>query len=66
MKKVSKAAIRKMKNALKKEFPNDKMMQDLHFIRWLDHLKTEGMSVKEKIQYYNSAKNLFKTKPISD
>lgn len=65
MRKVTKETMKEIKKEVKKEFPDDKMMQELHIIRWLDHLKTKGMSVKEKIEYYNSVKSLSVAKPPS-
>jgi len=41
--------------ALRREFPDDEMMQELHYIRRLHQLETEGMSVSEEIAFYERA-----------
>jgi len=65
MSKITKEMMKKIRREVEKEFPDDKMMQELHIMRWHDYLKTKGMSVNEKIEYYNSAERRLKTKPVS-
>lgn len=57
MKKISRELLQKIKKEVKKEFPYDEMMQELHLIRWLTWLETKDMSTEEKMNYFNSAKD---------
>lgn len=34
------------------EFPHDELMQEIHYVRRVHQLQTEGMSVAEKIAFY--------------
>lgn len=60
MEKISKKMLQKMEEEIREEFPHDEMMQELHLIRWLSHLEIKGMSIKEKLDYFNSAKKPIK------
>jgi len=42
--------------SVRREFPGDEMMQELHYIRRLHQLETEGMSAAEEIAYYEQTK----------
>jgi hypothetical protein len=35
-----------------KEFPDDEMMQEIHYVRLLHYHQTEKLSRKERIQFY--------------
>ncbi|MCY3765383.1 MAG: hypothetical protein OXH06_08150 [Gemmatimonadetes bacterium] len=37
---------------VRKEFPNDEMMQELHFIRQVHYQQTKDMSVDERLRFY--------------
>ncbi|MDE3000063.1 MAG: hypothetical protein OXU79_13385 [Gemmatimonadota bacterium] len=37
---------------VRKEFPNDEMMQELHFIRQLHYQQTKDMSLDERLRFY--------------
>ncbi|CAN5552249.1 hypothetical protein BH24GEM3_BH24GEM3_10820 [soil metagenome] len=34
------------------EFPDDELMQEIRYVQRIHQLKTEGMSLEEKIAYY--------------
>lgn len=36
---------------VKQEFPNDEMMQQIHFTRQVHYLQTKDMSVAERIRF---------------
>lgn len=37
---------------VRKEFPNDEMMQELHFIRQVHYQRTKDMSLDERLRFY--------------
>lgn len=37
---------------VRKEFPNDEMMQELHFIRQVHYQQTMDMSLDERLRFY--------------
>ena len=37
---------------LTKEFPGDPMLQELHFVRCIHQIETEGMNLADKIAYF--------------
>ena len=37
---------------VRKEFPNDEMMQELHFIRQVHYQQTKDMSLDERLRFY--------------
>lgn len=39
---------------VRKEFPDDEMMQELHYVRRLHQLQTKGLSVAERIAFYQA------------
>ena len=43
---------RRAEEELAEEFPGDQMMQELHLVRRVHQLETEGMDPADRIQYY--------------
>ncbi len=41
---------------VQKEFPNDEMMQEIHFIRQVHYLQTKEMSLDERLGFYGGAR----------
>jgi hypothetical protein len=37
---------------LRAEFPEDEMMQHVHFVRLLHHRQTEGFSSEERVRFF--------------
>ncbi|MDE2889351.1 MAG: hypothetical protein OXR72_14185 [Gemmatimonadota bacterium] len=37
---------------VRKEFPDDEMMQELHFIRQVHYQQTKDMSLDERLRFY--------------
>lgn len=37
---------------VKKDFPDDEMMQKIHYVRLLHYMKTRNMSAQERIQFF--------------
>ena len=38
---------------VRKEFPDDEMMQELHFIRQVHYQQTKDMSLDERLRFYS-------------
>jgi hypothetical protein len=38
------------------EFPDDEMMQRIHYIRLLHYRQTKSLSPQERVQFYRSSK----------
>jgi hypothetical protein len=38
---------------VRKEFPDDEMMQEIHYVRLLHYYQTKGMSSQERVQFFN-------------
>jgi len=36
------------------EFPDDEMMQEVHFVRPLHRLQTKGLSREQRLRFFNS------------
>lgn len=41
-----------IREEVRKEFQDDEMMQELHYVRRLHQLQTKGLSVAERIGFY--------------
>ena len=46
----------KIREEVRKEFPNDEMMQEIHFIRQVHYLQTKEMSLDERLGFYGGAR----------
>ena len=40
---------------VRKEFPDDEMMQEIHYVRLLHHHQTKGLSPQELIQFFEKS-----------
>lgn len=52
MRKISDQERQTILEELIKEFPGDLMMQELHLVRRIHQLETEGMNLADKIEYF--------------
>jgi hypothetical protein len=52
MRKISDHERKVLIEELAKEFPGDSMMQELHLVRCIHQLETEGMAIADKITYF--------------
>ena len=52
MREISPQERQTIQEELAKEFPGDQMMQELHLVRRIHQLETEGMDPADRIQYY--------------
>ncbi|MCE2435380.1 MAG: hypothetical protein J4F29_21035 [Candidatus Latescibacteria bacterium] len=55
--KVTQAEQDKIWEDVRKEFPNDEMMQEIHFIRQVHYLQTKDLSMEERLRFFESSKN---------
>lgn len=39
---------------VREEFPDDEMMQEIHYVRLLHYYQTKDMSSQERIRFFNS------------
>lgn len=52
MREISSQERQTIQEDVAKEFPGDQMMQELHLVRRIHQLETEGMGPTDRIQYY--------------
>ena len=52
MREISPQERQTIQEELASEFPGDQMMQELHLVRRIHQLETEGMDPADRIQYY--------------
>ena len=55
MKKVTQAEQEKIWEDVRKEFPNDEMMQEIYFIRQVHYLQTKDLSMEERLRFFESS-----------
>ena len=56
MGKLTEAERCRIREEVRKEFPNDEMMQDIHFVQQVHYYETKDLSPEEQIQYYKRAR----------
>lgn len=52
MRESSEAEKEELLEEVRKEFPNDETMQQVHYVRLLHHRQTQGMSPADKLEFY--------------
>ena len=52
MRKMTQAEQDKIWKDVQKEFPNDEMMQEIHFIRQVHYLQTKDLSIEERLCFF--------------
>ena len=52
MRKVTQAERKKIWKDVRTEFPNDEMMQEIHFIRQVHYLQTKDSSMEERLRFF--------------
>ena len=56
MGKLTNAERERIREEVRKEFPNDEMMQEIHFVQQVHFFETKGLSPVEQIQYYRRSR----------
>ena len=54
MRRVTKADRERFRKQVQREFPDDEMMQEIHFIRLIHHHLLRGLSVRERVRFFNT------------
>lgn len=52
MGKLTKAEKSKIWAEVCEEFPDDEVMQEIHFVRQIHYLQTKDLSVEERLRYF--------------
>lgn len=47
----------KLLEEVRLEFPDDEVMQQIHYVRLIHQLQTRGMSADERIRFYQAAES---------
>ena len=45
----------KIREDVRKEFPNDEMMQEIHYIRQVHYLQTKDSSLEERLRFFEGS-----------
>ncbi len=56
MREVTQAEKELIREEVRREFPNDGMMQEIHFIRQVHYLQTKEMSRNDRLGFYGGAR----------
>lgn len=52
MKELTEVEKAKIWEDVRREFPNDEMMQQIHFVRQMHYLQTKDLSLDERIRFF--------------
>ena len=52
MMKLSEIERERIREEVRREFPDDEMMQEIHFVQQLHFYETKNLSPQEQIQYF--------------
>lgn len=55
MRELTHAEKEKIREDVRKEFPNDEMMQEIHFIRQVHYLQTKDSSLEERLRFFEGS-----------
>ena len=58
MRKVTKADSERFRRIVQREFPDDEMMQEIHYVRLVHQHATRGASAKERVRFFRMAEEL--------
>jgi len=52
MRKLTDTEREQLWDEVRREFPDDEMMQEIHYVRLLHHRQTEGISSRERVRFF--------------
>ncbi len=52
MGKLTDAERERIREEVRKEFPNDEMMQDVHFVQQVHYFETKDLSPEDQLRYF--------------
>lgn len=55
MKELTEMEKAKIWEDVRKEFPNDEMMQQIHFVRQMHYLQTKDLPLEERIRFFGGS-----------
>ena len=55
MRVLSESEKQKLSEEVRREFPDDEVMQQVHYVRLMHHLQTREMSAEERMRFYETA-----------
>ncbi len=55
MRELTQVEKEKIREDVRKEFPNDEMMQEIHFIRQVHYLQTKDSSLEERLRFFEGS-----------
>ena len=56
MKRLADTEKARLWDEVRKEFPGDEMMQEIHYVRLLHRRQTEGLSPRERIRFFGRSR----------
>jgi len=62
MLRISEAEKKRLWAEVREEFPDDEMMQEIHFVRLMHYLQTKDLSPEEQISFYRDNVKVAKKK----
>ena len=54
MKDLTEAEKQQLAEEVRKEFPDDQVMQEVHYVRLLHYCQTKALSSEERVRFFNS------------
>ncbi|MCD4844529.1 MAG: hypothetical protein K8R25_08590 [Methanosarcinales archaeon] len=58
MKKLTEEEKNRLWEEVKEDFPDDDMMQEIHYVRLMHHYLTKNLSQEERFQFYSNLRKI--------
>lgn len=56
MNEITEAEKKRLWDEVQAEFPDDAVMQEVHYVRLLHYHQTKGLTAKDRVRFYNRAR----------
>lgn len=56
MRELTEVEKQQLAEEVRKEFPDDQVMQHVHYVRLVHYSQTSGLSSQERVRFFNSPK----------